>query len=541
MQSEEHGVNIAGFFTAEMGLGEVARSYVRALRHIGSALSLQDASFIANQVSRKVDDLIFNRDNPYPINLVCLNPPEIEQFVTAFDERYFFTKYNIGSWWWEVEKLPESWRKELHRFDELWVGSEFIRQNFLNSAVSLPVIVVPPYVVTKPSDFSRPHFTLSDREFIFLFVFDFFSSFERKNPLAVIESFKKAFPNEENVRLVIKSSNGERFPHELQKLQAACSQANITHIDRCITKSELSALINCCDCYVSLHRSEGFGLPIAEAMFLEKPVITTAWSGNMDFTNAENSLLVQHDFCVNQEDSGPYKKGIRWADPDIGQAAQFMRLVFNDRDYAKTIAARGALTIQNKYGLDAVSQCISDRLRAIAPKVKRVQELAQFKNALIESKRIYGAPLTLRSEQNLRSSGCTSDQAKKIVPSNITQVSAIHGTIGVPPETSEINDRAVLGYTDLLVNELERIARKWRHSPIVGWPLRFFSACFDRLILSALSGEPARIIKDRAIDETFEGIASLSKADADRIAALESRIAALERKEKESQSPLNRS
>jgi glycosyltransferase involved in cell wall biosynthesis len=301
---DDFGLNIAGYLTAELGLGEVARNYVSVIQQLGVETSLQDASFITHQRKGASQLTTFTTDNPYPANLVCINAPEIKHFIERFGASYFRTKYNIGSWWWEVEELPQEWRNEFYRFDELWVGTSFIQRNLAQTS-PIPVYVVQPYVVPLSAVPIRDDLKLASDDFVFLFAFDYFSCFERKNPIATVRAFKLAFKGNERVKLLIKTTNAEKFKAKSDALIAeAGGDPRIILLDKYCSKEELNNIIASCDAYVSLHRTEGFGLPIAEAMLLHKPVIATGWSGNLDFTTEENSLLVKHEFSVNTEDYG---------------------------------------------------------------------------------------------------------------------------------------------------------------------------------------------------------------------------------------------
>jgi glycosyltransferase involved in cell wall biosynthesis len=490
MHFDRYGVNVSGFLTAELGLGEVARNYVQAMRHLGMDLSLQDASFLTNQRKDEKSLSGFTTENRYPANLMCMNAPEIEQFLEKFGLQYMSTKYNIGSWWWEVEEIPQNWQKQFVRFDELWVGTEFIAENF-RAVSSIPILTMPPLVVANPSHITRVTYDIDKSEFVFLFVFDFFSCFQRKNPLAVIEAFKLAFAGDSRVRLIIKSTNGSSFPEQFTKLHQACDHKQITLLDSYMSKKELCGLIECCDCYVSLHRTEGFGLPIAEAMLMKKPVIVTGWSGNLDFTTPENSLLVQYGFTTNTEDYGPYKIGMRWAEPDIEHAAKLMRVIFEDPAHGKTLGERGATTISERYGIDAVSDAIGKRLNQINEKVQRVSTLADYKNALLDLASVNDVP--------------------SIDKPNVT--SAEHSKSGALAK---------------LLATIESVGSKWWHSPILGAPLRFTGAIVRRVVILSLSGESMKALRGQLLDQTFEGIAHLMKSDADRIADLEARLKSLE-------------
>ncbi len=520
MHFDDFGINLAGYLTAELGLGEVARNYAAAIKLLGTDLSLQDASFITHQRKQESSLSGFSSANVYPANLVCINAPEIKHFLDRFGYRYFQTKYNIAYWWWEIEEIPDDWKSEFYRFDELWVGSNFARENF-QKVSPIPVLTMPPHVAAQPNGLKRTVYALKESEFVFLYVFDFFSCFERKNPLAVVEAFKLAFPDGNKARLVIKSTNGFDFPEQFRALRHACDHKQITLLDSYMSKKELCGLIENCDCYVSLHRAEGFGLPIAEAMLLKKPIIATGWSGNLDFTTPENSLLVQYGFSTNSQDYGPYKRGMRWAEPDVEHAAKLMRIVVQDQAQAKSLGQKGAATIQQKYSKEAVAAAIGSRLEQIKGKVHRVEQLAKYKRGLLglaDDVDLAGATVTVPSrESNVNAKASAKSQSLTFIDDAklVDQV----GQLPVPKYPSKL---------DWLADQIEKALTVWWHRPVLGVPLRFFSICLRRIILHALSGEPARIIRSQVIDKTFEGIAQIAKMDADRIEELEKRIQILE-------------
>jgi glycosyltransferase involved in cell wall biosynthesis len=184
---------------------------------------------------------------------------------------------------------------------------------------------------------NKEKFSIKKDSFTFLFIFDFMSIFERKNPLATINAFKSAFAKNENVTLVLKYINGDFAPQKELLLKSTCNDPRIKIIDHHISKSDVLSLKASCDCYVSLHRSEGFGLTMAEAMYIGKPVIGTPYGGNTDFMNVNNSFLVKYDIKELEEDYGSYKKGNVWAEPDVNDAAELMRFVYEHPEIAAKV------------------------------------------------------------------------------------------------------------------------------------------------------------------------------------------------------------
>jgi len=362
--SGKFGLNVAGFLTAESGVGEGSRANVRALEKTGTPFALNNISAL----SRKGDETYGNllrKDNPYVFNLIHVNPDSFLLFLREKDIGYLDGRYNIGFWYWELPGFPKEWLYCFRYLNEIWVASDFCRET-ISKVSPLPVVKVPPSVVAgKMKDVKRGHFGLKDGDFIFFFMFDFFSHFERKNPMAVLKAFKAAFRPGENVRLVLKCSNSEYNPRMRDMLFDEAKGLNVRFIDGYLDKEELNTLMSLSDCYVSLHRSEGFGLPMAEAMYLGKPVIATGYSGNIEFMTEDNSFLVRHRLVELERDFGPYKKGNVWAEPDIDQAARLMRLVHDDRDLAKRVGEKAASDIRRNLSPEATGRRILDRLRQI--------------------------------------------------------------------------------------------------------------------------------------------------------------------------------
>jgi len=354
------GVNLIGYINAESGVGEGARANIRSLKNAGVPFALNNLKGPSRQEDTTYTD--FMDSNPYRVNLVHVNPDAIPVFFKSKGIDCLRGKYNIAFWYWELSKFPEVWSDRFRFFHEIWVASSFCRDTIACSA-PVPVIKIPPSVVVEDiKDMKRGDFGLRDDEFVFLFIFDLFSFLERKNPFALIRAFRDAFPAEKDVRLVLKCSNMDSRPEVKERLLKETKGMNVKFIDGYLDKDEVHALMKLSDCYVSLHRSEGFGLPLAEAMYLGKPVIATGYSSNTDFMNVNNSFLVKYSLVELEKDIGPYKKGNVWADPDHGHAVELMRLVYNDRALGAKIGKQAAVDIRTNLSPEATGRKISERL-----------------------------------------------------------------------------------------------------------------------------------------------------------------------------------
>ena len=364
------GVNVFAYARGQSGLGESARLYVRALLAEGYPVAVHNIDI---DIPHGMDDTSLDEhigtDTPYGVNLVFVNPDYLDDAIASMGRERLANRYTMACWFWELENFPEEWLPALQVVDEIMVSSSFIRE-VIRPVTHKPILHVPlPVDEVDDSGLTRTDFGLEDDAFIFLNSFDFNSFLTRKNPFAVIDAFRHAFADgRADVRLLIKSSNGHRHPDKLRELlNAAASDERILVRDEVIDRSDVQALQRCVDAYVSLHRAEGFGLGLAECMRLGKPVVATAWSGNMEFMTAENSCLVNYRLVPVGEGEYLHHAGQRWADPDIEHAATYMRRLVDDREFAARIGAQAAFDIRDKLSPHAAAERIIQRVKALSP------------------------------------------------------------------------------------------------------------------------------------------------------------------------------
>jgi glycosyltransferase involved in cell wall biosynthesis len=309
--------------------------------------------------------------NPHPINLIHANPDMLinqrHRVLSSLGDRYFQDKYNIGYWVWESQHyFPTQWLQTFKLFHEIWTPSNYSNQAISNVS-PIPVMTIP-HAISLPEDpaVDRQELGLPADKFVFLFIYDPLSLSARKNPEGVIKAFQQAFDrSDDRVCLVIKTKgiNAQTLA-KFKQLAADCAQ--IILIDAKFSRDRLNALIYHCDCYLSLHRCEGFGLTLAEAMFYGKPTIATGFSGNLDFMNRANSFLVDYQPIELDRDIVYFGKGTIWAEPDLDCASRYMQQVVADPALANQIGTRAARDIRSQLSPQAVGAKIQARMQAIA-------------------------------------------------------------------------------------------------------------------------------------------------------------------------------
>jgi glycosyltransferase involved in cell wall biosynthesis len=360
------GVNVVGYFRSEVGTGEAARQVVSALDAVQVPVMPIHGQTIPLSRQGHTYTTGSPEDAAFPLNLICMNADMLPEFARQAGEEFFADRYSIGLWFWEIEEFPARWRSSLSLLEEVWAPTAHIA-----SALE-PIATVPVTTVRIPIELpaleprSRSQLGLPEDKFLFLFSFDYLSVFKRKNPLAVIEAFTRAFEHGERAGLIIKCINQDRDPAAHAELRAAAAaHPGVEVIDRYLDPLDNSSLTALCDSYVSLHRAEGFGLGPAEAMWLGKPVIATGYSGNLDFMTAENSLLVDYRMVSIGAGADPYPADARWADPDVQHAASLMRGLFDDPERARRLGASAAADIRRTHSPSAAGQIMRRRLEAI--------------------------------------------------------------------------------------------------------------------------------------------------------------------------------
>ena len=369
LKNKQMGLNLIGYYQGDLGLGE-------ALRYIAKAIERASIPFLVRRFQAPLQSSQNNHSLhsflapycEYPINCIAINPDLLYLIPKWVSFSEWARRYNIGYWFWELENFPDKWLYAIPLIDEVWVNSEFMASTMRKVH---PQVVKIPFAVefqTPSNKFTKEYFDLPKDSFVFLTSFDFQSSVARKNPQAAIDAFLEAFPlPNNNSYIVIKSINGHLHPQAFQQLELQTSNhPHILLMDRQLSSEEMRGLLLCVDCYVSLHRSEGLGLGMAEAMYLGKPVIATAYSGNLEFMNQENACLVSYSKIEVSDGEYLDQKNQVWADPNIHEASQYMQKIFNDLEFRTQLGNAAQKWMREHHSFSVMGNAIADRLRKIS-------------------------------------------------------------------------------------------------------------------------------------------------------------------------------
>ncbi len=360
------GVNFYSPIGVVSGLGTAGRGYLAALRAAAVPVSVVPVHelFVHQPSVRSAE----RRQRPsYPIALVHINADSVHRFLHFHDRTFARAYYKIGIWVWEMPALRDEWWSELRHFDEIWVPSTFCHRA-VQALTAKPVIVVP-HVVSQseaPQPNCREKLQIGNDEFVFLYLFDASSMVARKNPHCLVDAFEAAFPDQHRVRLVLKVSDAHKDPEFSGYLDAlARRNPRCVVLRQTMQPHEVAALIRACDCYVSPHRTEGFGLTVAEAMALGVPVIATDYGGTADFVTEETGFPLRYRLVEVDSDHGPYAKGAIWPDPSREHLQELLRGVVANPGEAAARGRRARARMIEGYSAVAVGRRIGERLAAI--------------------------------------------------------------------------------------------------------------------------------------------------------------------------------
>lgn len=324
------GVNLFGYARGEIGIGEDVRLMAKALKANGipfCVINLRPGPDVS-QKDHRLDEFLV-KSPVYAINVFCVTGIEHVRFACEHGLDLLRGRYTIGMWPWELPHWPSSCEHAYGMVDEIWGISRYTAEAYANAPCPVSAMTLS-VELGEIADESRARFGLPEDAYLFYFPFDLNSTLTRKNPEGVVKAFQRAFPvgSKDKVGLIIKANHPNPKNKEWVRFcRMVRSDDRIRIVDETLRYPSVLGLYRVCDCLVSLHRAEGFGRSIAEAMLLGKQVVTTGFSGNLDFTTPERVALVRYSQRPLKGTDYFHAQGQYWADPDLDHAAELMREV----------------------------------------------------------------------------------------------------------------------------------------------------------------------------------------------------------------------
>lgn len=361
---------LVGHPYAPIGMGEHVRCSYRALRSVAIRPTLKDIYKLVAPDAEDIQEFAGAcNEEPASINIFHINGNEVEQSLGHLNYTSSWNGYNIIYPAWELSRYPKEWAVQLDRFDEIWAPSLFIKES-IETVCNKPVIHMPLACEIVLSSFlSRRYFGIPETDYAFLFFFDVRSYSTRKNPHAVIESFRRLLKVRPyaKTRLILKINGAEMKPDLMRKLHEDLMDiANqVTILQQLMTDNEAKNLVRCCDCFLSLHRSEGFGRGISEAMVLGKPVIATGYSGNMEFMNPDVSFPVAYNLIPLKEGEYPHWENQVWADAKIEDAVHYMLKLIDNPEFGRIVGKKAAQHMKKHFSYSAIGLNYRERLEKV--------------------------------------------------------------------------------------------------------------------------------------------------------------------------------
>jgi glycosyltransferase involved in cell wall biosynthesis len=356
------GINLVGYLAAELGVGEAARSLAKSCAHANIPYSIVDVGYQSQNLQRDKSAWEKATTRVFDLDFLYVNADQMVHTLAFLEQKGFRSNKKVAFWHWEQPVLPMKYQLAFEGLLEVWVPSNFVLEA-VSQISPVPVFKVPHAMDVRVSELaSRAHFQLPEKLFLVLVMYDFLSVAFRKNPDAAVSAFIRCANQHPNMGLVIKTINSDKYPEAYKNLRKRLKGFQVFWIDTYLTRQEVFDLESCCDTMLSLHRAEGFGLGLAEMMALGKPVIATAWSGNMEFMTGMNSCLVDYELKPLEQNLEPYERGQLWAEANIEHAAFHLERLFLDSFLYRRLGTQAKTDMATLFSPPVIGEKIRKRL-----------------------------------------------------------------------------------------------------------------------------------------------------------------------------------
>ena len=365
---------VVGYVSSAFGLGIAAANTVSVLQGAGLPVSVVDVDPGGGRQGRDSAFAELERELPArrAVNVFHMNPPEILEFQNQWTDAISLRSgVNVCVPFWELPQLPESWVPILDGMDVVLAPTRFIAEA-CEAALSRPVVHYPQAVIV-PADVAadRERWGIPPGTTAYLISYDAESDTARKNPLAALAAFEQAFADTNDVFLLVKLNRSELSEVQRQQVESVRERVSALRNARIIEGNlpyrDVLSLYASCDVLVSLHRAEGLGLHLMEAMSLGRVVVATGWSGNTDFMTAENSFAVPYELVPIESTNAAYgpevgRAGQRWAEADVDAAACILQLTHDRPELRAQVGRQAALDMATR----RANVALAEPLRGLA-------------------------------------------------------------------------------------------------------------------------------------------------------------------------------
>ena len=366
-------VNVWGHLSGGFGLGEGARCTVRSLKEAGIRVQLRDLPLVTHPNDHNLTESRQTLHNLYPaaIDLIHTNPNILQATDGLREKLELHAPLRIGFWAWELEDFPIGWESGFAGLDQIWCPSSFTATSIGNCS-PVPVTPLPHLINWQQAKRIQQKRTKRNRNhpITCFFACDLWSTLGRKNPEGVISVFQEAFPKmgstatkPHEARLLLKLSSTDQFPELTNRLMEKIQgDSRIVVITDHLSAEEMVNLWSSVDILIHLHRSEGFGLLMAEAMAAGIPVIATGYSGNLDYMRPGSAVLIPYQFTAINKTEGDYRPGWRWAEPDLEQAAKQLHHLATNESLRIHLGEQGYLSVKDHLSPARLARQVKQRL-----------------------------------------------------------------------------------------------------------------------------------------------------------------------------------